>query len=307
MKNRILQVLALVGFSAILTTIAYCSSWEQVEIKTLEPEPIQSQITYELVIEEPDPIEIAIQEMQTKMDEINNIEDELEWFLAYKSIVNEYKDILDPPETIYDYFTYDELDLLFRVVQAEVGDEWEFIHKTNVANVIFNRLYSEERDFKEQDTLSKVLVADQFCTIRSGRYKKVEVSEMTILACEYAFEIVDTTNGCLFFDNNGAQKDDYIFTFHDGAHYLYRLGGDKNMEQNKIKINLGTVDKVKNFINVARRFMSDIDVMTDRACIDGKSILGLYALDLSQNTYVRIISDDKEEISKFNAAMEEFR
>ena len=78
------------------------------------------------------------------------------------------------------------------------------------------------------------------------------------------------------------------------------------MEQNKIKINLNSVDKVKRFIQVARGFISDIDIIADRACVDGKSILGLYALDLSKDVYVRIISDNTMEIRQFDAAMEEF-
>lgn len=79
------------------------------------------------------------------------------------------------------------------------------------------------------------------------------------------------------------------------------------MNQNKIKIKLDTTDKIKRFIQVARGFMSDIDIMTDRACIDGKSILGIYALDLSKDVYVRIVSDNVAEIRKFDSAMEEFR
>lgn len=79
------------------------------------------------------------------------------------------------------------------------------------------------------------------------------------------------------------------------------------MEQNKIKINLNNTERIKRFIQVARGFVSDIDIITDRTCIDGKSILGLYALDLSQNVYARIISDNTTEIRQFDAAMEEFR
>lgn len=79
------------------------------------------------------------------------------------------------------------------------------------------------------------------------------------------------------------------------------------MNQNKIKIKLDTAEKIKRFINVARSFMSNIDIMTDRVCIDGKSILGIYALDLSKDVYVRIISDNVTENRKFDAVMEEFR
>ena len=79
------------------------------------------------------------------------------------------------------------------------------------------------------------------------------------------------------------------------------------MEQRKIKIKLDTAEKIKRFLQVTRSFLSDIDVMTDRAIVDGKSVLGIYALNLSDDTYVRIISDNVAECRNFDAAMEEFR
>ena len=79
------------------------------------------------------------------------------------------------------------------------------------------------------------------------------------------------------------------------------------MEQKKIKVNLNKPEVVKRFLQVARTFLSDIDIMTESAVLDAKSIMGVYALDLSKNTYVRIISDDVEECRRFDAAMEEFR
>lgn len=79
------------------------------------------------------------------------------------------------------------------------------------------------------------------------------------------------------------------------------------MDYKKVKINLNSTDRIKKFIQTTRRFMSDIDIMTDRACIDAKSVLGIYALDLSKDVYVRIISNDVSECRKFYAEMEEFR
>ena len=79
------------------------------------------------------------------------------------------------------------------------------------------------------------------------------------------------------------------------------------MEQKKIKINLNKPEVVKRFLQVARTFLSDIDIMTESAVLDAKSIMGVYALDLSKDMYVRIISDDVEECRRFDAAMEEFR
>lgn len=68
--------------------------------------------------------------------------------------------------------------------------------------------------------MNEILTGDQFQPISDGRYKNVEVSEDTILACEYVFIFGDTTNGCLFFDSNG--KLNYQFVKNDGAHNFYK-------------------------------------------------------------------------------------
>ena len=156
--------------------------------------------------------------MNEEMAIIDNIENKEKWFKEYKEIVNKYSYILDPPETIYDYFDEDELDLLFRVVHAKVGDEWDFEEKVNVTNVILNRLSSEVFP----DTIFEVLTEDQFCTIKNGSYLN-EPSEKTIAACEYAFMFIDTTNDALFFDNNGVLEKYYKKVHKDDAHNFYSL------------------------------------------------------------------------------------
>ena len=179
-------------------------------------------VTSEPVIEkisEQNQIENITQEMQTKMAEIETIENKQEYFLAYKNIVSEYSEWFDAPETIYNYYTSEELDLLFRVVQAEIGN-YSFEQKCNVVSVIFNRLNNE----RFPNTMSEILVANQFCTIRNGSIHKVTVDETTILACEYVFMFGDTTGGALFFDSNGALN--YKFVFNDGAHNFYKLKGE---------------------------------------------------------------------------------
>lgn len=162
----------------------------------------------------------ALDSMNNEMRKIDSL-NRKEWLIAYKDIVSKYSYIIDPPETIYDYFTDEELVLLFHVVQAEVGDEYSFEQKVNVANVIFNRLRHE----KFPDSLIELLEAEQFQPIADGRYKTVEVSENTILACEYAFMFPDTTNGSLFFDSNNTLK--YEFVMNDGAHNFYKYKGEK--------------------------------------------------------------------------------
>lgn len=216
MKKKV--ILVLIVAIMIFTLIPYCKKREnKIEFFTMI-----SNASVDINIEE---TEIDIQNTTNyiylfKMKSLEKITSRKEWFLAYKEIINTYKNKFDPPETIYDYFSQDELRVLFGVVQAEIGDEYNFEQKCNVASVIFNRLDHE----KFGNTISDVLTANQFATVANNRYKTVDVSEDTILACEYAFMIEDTTDGCLFFDSNGVL--DYSFVFNDGAHNFYTIKGE---------------------------------------------------------------------------------
>ena len=223
MKNKILKIIlssTIVSLSAPILSISYTPNREMI---CDNPVIVQE----EIVIDDSDEasekdadlneeIENTIENMNKKLDKINNTENLMDWFIAYKYLVEDYSYILDPPETIYDYYTDNELELLFKVVQAEVGDEYLFEQKVNVASIIFNRI--EHEDFP--DEIQNVLTRSQFQPISDGRYKEVEVSNETILACEYSFMFGDTTNGCLFFDSNG--KLQYEFVYSDGAHNFYK-------------------------------------------------------------------------------------
>ena len=162
-------------------------------------------------------------EYRQLMKERLKAEDKKEWFLKYKEFMGN-PDFEDKPETIYDCFSEQELDLLFKVVQAEIGD-YSFDQKVNVANVIFNRITHE----RFGETLNEVLVPSQFATISNGRINRVKVDEDTILACEYAFLFEDTTNGALFFDSDGSLNYEQIGN--DGAHNFYTLKEEINKDE----------------------------------------------------------------------------
>lgn len=158
-------------------------------------------------------IEGKIAEAQEKIKAISNVS-KMEWFRQYKQIQAEYQEWIDPDETIHDVYSPKELELLFRIVETEVRGDKNFEEKVHVADVIFNRMKSE----KFPDTLTGVLTAPrQFSSYGSGTYKKVTVTETTMLACEYAFQFADTTNGALWFDstdgNSWADRHKkYLFT-----------------------------------------------------------------------------------------------
>lgn len=154
------------------------------------------------------------------LDTSNN----MEWFKQYKQIQEEYSNWIDPDETIYDVFSENELDFLFRIVETEVRGNEYFDEKVNVCSVIFNRM-CDEKYFFNVDTLTDVLTEkNQFSSYISGDYKKVTVTETTKLACEYAYQIEDATNGALWFDstkgNSWAHRNrTYLFT--DGVGHSY--------------------------------------------------------------------------------------
>ncbi len=149
--------------------------------------------------------------------------DRMEWFIKYKKIQKQYSEWAKSNKTIYDYYTKKELSLMFKIVEAEVTGNSYFTNKCNVASVILNRI----KNNKFPDTMTGVLKQkNQFSTYSSGRYRRIEVTKSTILACEYAFQIKDTTNGALFFDSckhktYASRNKRYLFTDKVG-HAFYK-------------------------------------------------------------------------------------
>lgn len=166
------------------------------------------------VIIQPDPYEIAIQKMQEEMAEIENITDKKEWFLSYKDIVYKYSKWIDPPETVFDYYTEDEIRLICQAVETEAY-QCDFNSKVNVANVILNRIESGE--FGE--TVEEVITTEnQFA------YGRKSITDDTVLAVMFAFEFEDTTYGATYFHSNEQTETfngkSYIFS-DDAIHHFY--------------------------------------------------------------------------------------
>ena len=64
-----------------------------------------------------------------------------------------------------------------------------------------------------------------------------------------------------------------------------------------VTINLGSIDKVKSFVNDITKFDSDCDLVSGRYVIDAKSIMGIFSLDLSKPIDLNIHSEtDLDEI-----------
>ncbi len=50
----------------------------------------------------------------------------------------------------------------------------------------------------------------------------------------------------------------------------------------KVQVLLNSIDKVKEFVDIASSFEYNFDLKSGRYIIDGKSIMGIFSLDLSQ-------------------------
>lgn len=178
-------------------------------------EDIENTENVETEPEENEYITTVSEDISIKFQEIDFIEDRKDWFLAYKNIFIEYSEIFDPPETIYDQYSDEEIKYMWKCIETEAFDQ-DFESKCNIANVILNRLESEK--FSD-NPIAVITAKNQFA------YGRSNITEDTKLALEYAFLFADTTDGSLYFEsgNNDIHSNyaDYIFT--DGAgHHFYK-------------------------------------------------------------------------------------
>ena len=67
-----------------------------------------------------------------------------------------------------------------------------------------------------------------------------------------------------------------------------------------MKIVLNTVDNVKKFVLECEKYEGDIDVRQGRYVVDGKSMLGLYSLNLIEPVTVTMDGTDDEKMKFYN-------
>ena len=195
---------------------------ESLESPIIDEEPIEQQLLIEYkAIKEADPITtsdikmIAKDKIDAKMLELEYEEVNREqWYAEYKQILDFYDGYVDAPETVYDVFTSDEIYLIQRAVETEVF-QCSFDAKVNVASVIFNRI----EDGRFGNTVHEIIT-------RPGQFAwhRTKISESTILAVEYAYEIGDTTDGCIAFrsDRKPEKWGKWVYRFSDSAvHHFY--------------------------------------------------------------------------------------
>lgn len=228
MKKRIASILILfaVVLSCIIPICINANSHKGTVIKT-EMIEMKSEVVVgkervlAVEVKNVDTIKIIVEQMQGELLNIEHITDKREWFIKYKNIINKYSYVLDPPETIYDCYSDEEVEILHRIVEAEC-EGLDFERKVNVANVIFNRINSEQY----QNTVEEVVFQTnpvQFSPTVDGRYYSVKPQSDTLLAIEYAYMFPDTTDGALNFEAVWSDTLSYLTpTINDGKHKFYK-------------------------------------------------------------------------------------
>ena len=63
-----------------------------------------------------------------------------------------------------------------------------------------------------------------------------------------------------------------------------------------LNIQLKEINDVYKLVNILVGFEGDVDLESGRYKVDGKSILGIFSLDLSQPLVVEVYSDDCEDL-----------
>ena len=65
-----------------------------------------------------------------------------------------------------------------------------------------------------------------------------------------------------------------------------------------VKIRLSSIEAVRNFVEIVRKFEGDIDLSSGRYIVDAKSIMGIFSIDLSKPIKVDVHSEG-EDADKF--------
>ena len=69
------------------------------------------------------------------------------------------------------------------------------------------------------------------------------------------------------------------------------------------KINISTIDDVKNFVSIVTRCDYDVDIISGRYAIDAKSIMGIFSLDLSKPIELNVHAENEN----LDAVMEKLK
>ena len=68
------------------------------------------------------------------------------------------------------------------------------------------------------------------------------------------------------------------------------------MKSTTTNIKLATISDVRDFVNAVASFEDEIDLQSGRYVVDGKSIMGIFSLDLLSPIKLTVYSDKPEEL-----------
>lgn len=74
----------------------------------------------------------------------------------------------------------------------------------------------------------------------------------------------------------------------------------------KRAVNIGTIARVQEFVNLTTQTPLDVDLASGRYIIDAKSIMGIFSLDLSKNIELCIHADTEEEAAEYLQSITKF-
>lgn len=177
----------------------------QIEFLTSEIERLEEEIVI-----------LRTEECQYDLSLIEPLKDKdlKEYYIKYMDICYKYEDLFGLPVSIYDVYSEEEIYIIQRCIETEVYQTPYFESRVNVANVILNRVESEQ--FSD-NPITVVTSPSQFA------YWRKDIEEDTIIALECAFIFEDTTQGALYFHSNPKTNYfngyEYIFTDKSGHHF----------------------------------------------------------------------------------------
>ena len=75
---------------------------------------------------------------------------------------------------------------------------------------------------------------------------------------------------------------------------------------NTVKIRLSTIADVRDFVNIVNRTDADVDLASGRYVVDGKSIMGIFSLDLMSDIALTAHTEDEAILSELFAQLKPF-
>ena len=213
--KRILALLILifVGSGLLLPIFAFKSCAMEQDVET--EEYIQEELNKN---DEVSPKDLSIIYVNKEMESIEYLKEKnlFEWYKAYREIICKYRNVLDAPLSVFDFYTEDEVRLICKTVETECYGQ-SFESKVMVANVIFNRIESSEFSSNVKEVITSPY---QFA------YWRESISEDTLYAVMYGFEMGDLTNGSLAFHSNEKTErfvgKKYTLTDKESGHHFYK-------------------------------------------------------------------------------------